>query len=55
MSELPYQQTYGEMKEQLEQLRALENNIKIKLEIVPKAYQAVDRPEDIRIVEGILV
>jgi 3-deoxy-manno-octulosonate cytidylyltransferase (CMP-KDO synthetase) len=40
-----------EKKERLEQLRALENGIKIKLEVVEKAYPAVDRIEDIKAVE----
>lgn len=44
-----------EIKEQLEQIRALENNIKIKLEIVPKAYPAVDVKEDIEAVESMLM
>ena len=44
-----------EIAEQLEQLRCLENGIKIKLAVVPKAYPAVDRPEDVKIVEQILV
>ena len=43
-----------ELAEQLEQLRALENGIKIKLKVVPKSYPAVDRPEDIKLVEEIL-
>ena len=43
-----------EIAEQLEQLRMLENGIKIKLEVVPKAYPAVDTPEDIKLVESIL-
>ena len=43
-----------EIAEQLEQLRCLENGIKIKLSVVPKAYPAVDRPEDIKIVEKVL-
>ena len=43
-----------EQAEQLEQLRALENGIKIKLKIVPKAHPAVDRPDDIKIIEDIL-
>jgi 3-deoxy-manno-octulosonate cytidylyltransferase (CMP-KDO synthetase) len=43
-----------EIAEQLEQLRCLENGIKIKLAIVQKPYPAVDRPEDIKIVEKIL-
>ena len=43
-----------ELTEQLEQLRALENGIKIKLEVVPKAYPAIDKPEDIKIIENIL-
>lgn len=43
-----------ELKEQLEQLRALENNIKIKLEIVPIAYPAVDKENDVLIVEELL-
>ena len=41
-----------EIAEQLEQLRALENGIRIKLEVVPKAFPAVDRPEDIKVVEN---
>ncbi|MBI2995581.1 MAG: 3-deoxy-manno-octulosonate cytidylyltransferase [Candidatus Melainabacteria bacterium] len=41
--------------EQLEQLRALENGIKIKLEVVPKSYPAVDRPEDIKAIEDIFM
>lgn len=40
-----------ELTEQLEQLRALENGIKIKLEVVPKAYPAVDNPEDVSLIE----
>ena len=44
-----------EKTEQLEQLRALENGIKIKLEIVEKAFPAVDTPEDIKIIESILL
>ena len=43
-----------ELAEQLEQLRALENGIKIKLDIVPKSYPAVDRPEDVKIIESVL-
>ena len=43
-----------EIAEQLEQLRALENGIRIKLSVVPKAYPAVDKPEDVKIVEKIL-
>ena len=43
-----------ETAEQLEQLRCLENGIKIKLAVVSKAYPAVDRPEDVKIVEQIL-
>ena len=43
-----------EQLEQLEQLRALENGIKIKLDIVPKAYPAVDTVQDIKEVEKIL-
>ncbi len=43
-----------ETAEQLEQLRSLENGVKIKLSVVPKAYPAVDRPEDIKIVEKVL-
>lgn len=41
-----------EQAEQLEQLRMLENGIKIKLAIVPKAYPAVDSPSDVKIVEN---
>jgi len=44
-----------EKKERLEQLRALENGIRIKLRVVPNAYPAVDRPEDIKVVESILL
>ncbi len=44
-----------EIAEQLEQLRCLENGIKIKLAVVQKAYPAVDRPEDVKIVEKVLV
>ena len=44
-----------EVAEQLEQLRALENGIRIKLSIVPKSYPAVDRPEDIKVVESIML
>lgn len=47
-------QSQLEQIEQLEQLRALENGIRIKLQVVPKAYPAIDRPEDIKLVEGIL-
>lgn len=43
-----------ERLEQLEQLRALENGIKIKLEVVPKSYQAVDLPQDVKMVEELL-
>lgn len=43
-----------ENAEKLEQLRALENGIKIKLGIVSKAYPSVDRIEDIKAVEGII-
>ncbi len=43
-----------EVIEQLEQLRFLENGIKIKLELVPQVFPAVDRPEDIKTVERIL-
>ncbi|MBI3589802.1 MAG: 3-deoxy-manno-octulosonate cytidylyltransferase [Candidatus Melainabacteria bacterium] len=42
-----------EIAEQLEQLRALENGIKIKLAVVPKSYPAVDRPEDVKVVESL--
>ncbi|OGI18553.1 MAG: hypothetical protein A3B68_02160 [Candidatus Melainabacteria bacterium RIFCSPHIGHO2_02_FULL_34_12] len=44
-----------EVAEQLEQLRMLENGVKIKLEIVPKAYPAVDVPNDIKLVESTCV
>ena len=43
-----------ELTEQLEQLRALENGIKIKLEVIPKSYPAVDKPEDVKTVEDII-
>ncbi|MBI1858005.1 MAG: 3-deoxy-manno-octulosonate cytidylyltransferase [Candidatus Melainabacteria bacterium] len=43
-----------EQSECLEQLRAMENGIKIKLEVVPKAFPAVDIPDDINIVENII-
>lgn len=49
-SQLP--QSPLEIAEQLEQLRMLEAGIKIKLEIVPRAYPAVDKPEDVKIVES---
>ena len=42
-----------EITEQLEQLRCLENRIKIKLAVVSKAYPAVDRPEDVDVVERV--
>ena len=48
-----FPQSSLEKTEQLEQLRALENGIKIKLEVVPKSYPAVDRPEDIKVIENI--
>lgn len=44
-----------EITEQLEQLRALENGIKIKLEVVPKAFPSVDNPLDVELVEQSLV
>ncbi|OGI10366.1 MAG: hypothetical protein A3I68_04795 [Candidatus Melainabacteria bacterium RIFCSPLOWO2_02_FULL_35_15] len=44
-----------EITEQLEQLRALENGIQIKLAVVPKSYPAVDSPEDVKIVEKVLL
>ena len=47
-------QSQLEIAEQLEQLRALENGIKIKLAIVPNAFPAVDRPEDVKIIEKVL-
>ena len=43
-----------EMTEQLEQLRALENGMIIRLDVVPKAFPAVDRPDDVKTVEDIL-
>ena len=43
-----------EIKEQLEQLRALENKIKIKLETVPRSFPAVDRLDDIEKVEKLI-
>jgi len=43
-----------EQSECLEQLRAMENGIKIKLEVVPKAFPAIDIPDDIKIVENII-
>lgn len=48
-------QSQLELTEQLEQLRALENGIKIKLEIVNKAYPAVDIPSDVKTVENVLM
>lgn len=48
-SELP--QSQREISERLEQLRAMDNGIKIKIEIVPKATQAVDTADDIKKVE----
>lgn len=47
-------QSQLEISEQLEQLRALENGIKIRLYVVQKAYPSVDRPEDIKIVERLM-
>lgn len=47
-------QSQLEISEQLEQLRALENGIKIKLYVVQKAYPSVDKPEDIKIVERLM-
>lgn len=44
-----------EKTEKLEQLRALENGIRIKLEVVPKAFPAVDTHEDIKLVEKYLL
>jgi 3-deoxy-manno-octulosonate cytidylyltransferase (CMP-KDO synthetase) len=43
-----------ENAERLEQLRALENEMKIKLGIVSKAYPSVDRVEDIKRVEELI-
>lgn len=43
-----------ETMEQLEQLRAIYNGIKIKANIVEKAFQPVDIPSDIKIVESFL-
>lgn len=51
-SQLP--QSSLEITEQLEQLRALENGIKIKLEVVSKAYPAVDTQEDITKIEKLV-
>ena len=48
-------QSMLETTEQLEQLRALENGIKIKLAVVPKSYPAVDRAEDVKVVESFLL
>ena len=48
-------QSMLETTEQLEQLRALENGIKIKLEMVPKLFPAIDRPEDVKMVEDVLL
>ena len=47
-------QSQLEISEQLEQLRALENGIKIKLYVVQKAYPSVDKPEDIKVVEKLM-
>ena len=47
-------QTSLEMAEQLEQLRALENGVKIKLEVVSRAFPAVDNPGDVKVVKNIL-
>lgn len=51
-SQLP--QSSLELAEQLEQLRALENGIRIKLHVVPKTFPSVDKPDDIKLVEDIL-
>ena len=47
-------QTPMEMKERLEQWRALENGIRIKGVYTPYSTQAVDTPEDLKEVEKIL-
>lgn len=51
-SSLP--QSELEIAEQLEQLRMLQNGIKIKLEVVEKAFPAVDVPGDVKLVEEVL-
>lgn len=43
-----------ERVEQLEQLRALENGMRIRVTIVPSDSQAVDTPEDLAAVEALL-
>lgn len=48
------QQSPLEKKEKLEQLRALENGLKIKVVRIPKGWPSVDRPEDVKEVERIL-
>lgn len=43
-----------ETMEQLEQLRAIYNGIKIKANIVEKSFQPVDLPGDVKLVEDVL-
>ncbi len=40
--------------EKLEQLRALENGLKIKVQRIPKGWPSVDRPEDVKKVERLI-
>ncbi len=49
-----YPQSELEVAEQLEQLRMLENGIKIKLRVVEKSFPAVDVPDDVKLVEQVL-
>lgn len=49
-----FPQSELEIAEQLEQLRMLQNGIKIKLEVVEKAFPAVDVPNDVKLVESVL-
>lgn len=48
------QQSPLEKNEKLEQLRALENGLKIKVVKIPKGWPSVDRPEDLNKVERLL-
>lgn len=43
-----------ETMEQLEQLRAIFNGIKIKTNVVEKSFQPVDLPSDVKLVEDVL-
>lgn len=48
------QQSPLEKKEKLEQLRALENGMKIRVVRIPKGWPSVDRPEDVKKVKRLM-